>query len=229
MIELKNYSTRSSVFDGAGQIQVVLENISQVTAPGKITLELYIQGKLYKTVYGGKMDPGDDQTLVLDYAGLDPLFIIMSGLNAEVRLKYNDVVFDTKKFHIGGEADVNSVARYFDMLINNQGYVPNTTDVESRILEVRSILVNQNITQVTSYRNSSGNIYRKNPDSTIPGLISRIKSTRSVQTAKALTEYTTLGEAFAKEAKRFKSFLGIHPKRTAYLKICSQIAGKKLK
>lgn len=228
LLELTNYNGRVSVLDGSGQVQVALKNISQINVAGSITLELYIQGKLYKTVYGGKMSAGEEQSLVLDYKGLDPLFILMKGLQAEVHLKYNDVMFDKRAFSIGG-FDQRTLVEYFDQLVNERGTVPEFTTLEDRIVEVKNIIIARNSDEVGRNRDSKGNVYRKTPDETLPGVIARIKDSRADHSTRAINEYVSMAEGFAKESKRFKSFLGIHPKRTAYMKIVSRIAGKELK
>ncbi len=228
LIELTSYDTRVDALGGAGQIKIALKNVSQVQVAGSISLELYIQGKLYKTVYGSKMSAGEEQSMVLDYKGLDPLFILMSGVDAEVRLKYNDVVFDKRHFRMGGH-DRRILVEYFDQLVNERGVVPEFTNLEDRIVEVKNILISMNTQEVSANRDGGGNVYRKNPDNTLPGVIAKVKDARAGQATRALNEYAGIAEAFAKDAKRFKSFLGIHPKRTAYLKILSHIAGKKIK
>jgi hypothetical protein len=94
---------------------------------------------------------------------------------------------------------------------------------------VRNLLLQRNTAEVTANIDGSGNVYRTAPETTIPGKISRAKDTFANNSSRATGEFTSLADAMAPEAKRFKSALFIHPKRDAYNELLGKIGGKKYK
>lgn len=101
--------------------------------------------------------------------------------------------------------------------------------MENRLAEVRSLILQKNTAEVSSNIDASGNVYRTNPEYTVPGKLIRAKDAFANNSPRAIGEFTSLADAMAPEAKRFKSTLFIHPKRDAYNELLGKLGGKKYK
>jgi hypothetical protein len=228
-IEFYNVEQNFSVLTGTGSFNVTLENVATVSLNGKITLELKLAGNVVKTVVAQSMNPGEKKSYILDFSNIDPLTWINSTIPAEVLLKYNDAIFGAKAYTLTASSDTALLATYFDNLINDKGFVPTGKNLEDRINEVRSLLVSKNQAEVQRQVNNDGNDYRTAPNSTVPGKILLAKTGRAEQSNRALSFYTGIADTMAPEAKKFKSFLFVHPKKDAYLELMKNIGGKKYK
>ena len=69
--------------------------------------------------------------------------------------------------------------------------------------EVKSLILQRNSEEASSNIKSSGNVYRTNPENTIPGKILRAKVSYT-NSPRAVSEFTLLADALSGEAKRFK-------------------------
>lgn len=228
-IEFYNVDQNFSVLTGTGSFNITLENVATVSLNGKITLELKLAGNVVKTVVAQSMNPGEKKSYILDFSNIDPLTWINSTIPAEILLKYNDAIFGAKAYTLTASSDTSLLSTYFDNLINDKGFVPTGKNLEDRINEVRSILVAKNQAEVQRQINADGNDYRTSPNSTVPGKILLAKTGRAEQSNRALSFYTGLADTMAPEAKKFKSFLFVHPKKDAYLELMKNIGGKKYK
>jgi len=228
-IQIDDVTKKISVIDGAGTYTVILSNISTVPLTGKISIELKADGQLLKTVVGEKMTPGQKQSFAVDFKGLDPLKWMKAYVNMEILVKYNDTVYLRSTDSTGGTINTGMVAAYFDRLVNEVGFVPEGINKGIRLTEIRNILLANNRDDVAKRKPGMTNYYRDNGAETVPGIILAAKQARGNQTPKALAEYLSLAKEMAPEAKRFDSFLGIHPKRDYYLKILTSIAGKEIR
>jgi hypothetical protein len=227
-LEFSDVKTNFSVLDASGMYNVTLENISTVPVNGTINFELRINGNSVKNIVGSPMQPGEKKSYALDFSGLDPLVWINGAYNVELLLKYNNLTFARKTNTLGVSDAVDTLAQYYTRLINEKGIVPAGKTLANRLAEVRSLLLQRNSQEVTANVDGSGNVYRTNPETTIPGKISRAKNSFK-NSARANGEFTSLADAMAPEAKKFKSLLFIHPKRDAYYEILGKIGGKTYK
>ena len=228
-VQIADLSSTLSSLDGSGLFTVIINNISTVTTNGKISLELKLNGKSVKTVFGDPLKAGEKRSFALDFGGLDPMSWINGNIAVEILLKYNDAVYGSKAFSLTEGANTTVLAQYYDRLLNGNGVVPAGKTADDRTVEVRNILINQNIAEVARLKNDGGNPYRNNPEQTVPGKIAIVKDSRNPQSSKALADYASLADVFNKESKNFGSFLGIHPKRSGYQEVLSRIAGKTIK
>lgn len=228
-VEFYDYKADYSMLAGSGLYTITLVNVATVPLNGKMTLELVIAGKVTKTVVASSMNAGEKKTYALDFSGIDPLTWITTSIPVQIVLKYNDMIFGQKAFNLSGNYDVSSVATYYDQLINDKGVVPAGKNVDDRSNEVRGILLDLNRREVERNVDASGNVYRTDANTTVPGKILAAKLARSEQSNRALSLYSGLTDAMSSEGKKFKSTLFIHPKRDAYYEILKQISGKKYK
>jgi hypothetical protein len=228
-IEIAELNSSLSTLEGSGLYTVVVKNVSTVTTNGAISLELKLNGKVVKTVFGEALMAGEKKSFALDFSGVDPLSWIKGSIKAEILLKYNTAIYAQKSFDLTEKGSIDMFANYYDRLINGKGVVPKGKDAEERANEVRAVLVAKNAEEVAYQRGNNGNVYRTNPEITIPGKIAIVKEGRGNQSTSALKAYSNLADTMNKEAKNFKSILGIHPKRSSYQGILSRIAGRKIK
>ncbi len=227
-LEFSEIKTNFSPIDGSGMYNVTVENIATVPVNGNISFELRINGNSVKTVVGTPMAPGEKKSYALDFASLDPLVWINGSYNIELFLKYNNITFARKSTRLTVGDTLEALAAYYTRLINEKAVIPQEKTLDNRMAEIKSLILQRNTAEVSSNIDSSGNIYRTNPENTIPGKVLRARDSYT-NSSRAMSEFTLLADAMSGEAKRFKSVLFIHPKRDAYNELLSKIGGKKYK
>lgn len=225
---MSGYDYNLSALDGSGIFTVTIANISTTPVNGRIALELRINGTSVKTVNGSAMKAGEKISYALDFNGLDPYTWIMKGYPVEIILKYNDSAFSRKTTSLTASDTDTHLAMYYTRLINEKGIYPKNINVDTRIAEVKSAILSRNVAEVKKHYDSDGNVYKDTPERTVPGKVLREKEAFT-NSSRANGEFTGLADAMAPEAKKFKSFLFIHPKKNAYNEILSKIGGKKYK
>jgi hypothetical protein len=218
-----------SPIDGNGMYTVVIANISTVPVNGAIAIELKVNGNSMKTVQGSPMQPGEKKSYALDFSNLDPLVWITNVYNVEILLKYNNNIFSRKTMSLSVSDSIDSLAQYYARLVNEKGSFPATTTIDNRTSEIKNMLVTRNTKEVQDNIKGFDNVYKSTPEITIPGKIAKAKESYSGNSARALGEFTSLSDAMSPDAKKFDSFLGIHPKRDSYNGILTRIGGKKYK
>ncbi len=227
-LEFSEIKTNFSPIDGSGMYNVTVENIATVPVNGNISFELRINGNAVKTVVGSPMAPGEKKSYALDFGSLDPLVWINGAYNIELFLKYNNITFARKATQLSVGDSVEALTNYYTRLINEKGVVPQGKTLDNRMAEVKSLILQRNTSEVSSNIDASGNVYRTNPEYTIPGKLIRAKDSYT-NSPRAVSEFTSLADAMSGEAKRFKSTLFIHPKRDAYNELLTKLGGKKYK
>lgn len=225
---MSGFEYNLSALDGSGIFTITIANVSTTSVNGKIALELKINGTSVKTVNGNTMKAGEKISYALDFNGLDPFVWIMKGYPVEVVLKYNDTAFSRKTTSLVASDTDTHLAMYYTRLINEKGTYPKNVNVDNRIAEVKSAILSRNVAEVKSHYDSDGNVYKDTPERTIPGKVLREKEAYT-NSSRANGDFTGLADAMAPEAKKFKSFLFIHPKKNAYNEILGKIGGKKYK
>lgn len=228
-LEMSEIKSNLSPLDGSGMYNITLSNISTVPMNGTIALELRINGTVVKSAVENSMQPGDKKLFALDFSKLDPLVWINSSYNVEILLKYNGNIFARKTSSLSVSNSTDYLAQYFTRLINEKGIFPEGKTLDARLTEVKTILLTNNNSEVQRNIDGSGNVYRTNPESTVPGIILKAKDTYGSNSSRAIGEFTGLADSMAPLAKKFKSTLFIHPKRDAYNELMSKIGGKKYK
>ena len=226
---ISDLKSNFSVLDGTGMYNVTVSNISTVPLNGAISFELRINGNSAKTVMGSPMQPGDKKSYALDFSDLDPLVWVNGTYNVELLLKYNNITFSRKTETLKVNDPQDIIAQYYARLANEKGIIPRGKTYDNRLVEVRNILLRSNVSEVISNVDSSGNVYRTDPETTIPGKISRAKDSSGNNSSNAITQFTSLADAMSSEGKRFKSLLWVHPKRDNYYLILGKIGGKTYK
>lgn len=226
-LSFSNYDENLSPLDGSGLYTVTVANISTTPVNGNISFELRINGNSVKTVNASAMQPGEKKSYALDFKNLDPYVWITKNYPIEIILKYNNTAFSRKTLSLSVRDTDTYLAQYYTRLINEKGIFPATTNLDNRLSEVKGAILGRNVAEVKSHYDSSGNIYKTDPERTIPGKILREKEAFSANSARAKGEFTSLADAMFPEAKKFKSLLFIHPKRSAYIELLSKIADKK--
>ncbi len=229
LVEIRGANQSLNIFKGAGQISVDAENLATMATPGVVSAELKLNGKTY-TEIAGRIAAGDTQKIILSFNGLDPLALITSQATAVVTLKHNDSVLDTREISLTSGNRVEDLVSYFDQLANDKGTVPSGIGANDRVEEVRKLVTSWNSSEVDKNSSRGGtNMYRKDPESTIVGKLAR-NFRAGTQSEVAKDRYDTLAKVVIKERSKFKSFLGIAPKKSHYTDIVREFAkNKKLK
>ncbi len=228
-IEITEIIPNFSAIDGSGMFNVTIANIGSIALNGAINFELRINGNIAKNVIANPMQAGEIKSYAIEFSNLDPLIWINGGYNTELLLKYNNVNFARKTSSLAVSNSSDSIAQYFSRLANEKGIIPAGNTIDTRLAEVRNIILQKNSIEVGVNVDGSGNIYRTNPEDTIPGKILKAKNSYSNNSVRAVSEFTSIADAMSQEAKRFKSIIFIHPKRDSYNEILKSISGKKYK
>ena len=141
---------------------------------------------------------------------------------AKVTLKLGDLVLETSNVTLISSNNTKDTIDYYTQLINDKGVVPSTTSRDERILEVTKMVINKNKNELQAHRSGS-NVWKNNADQTIVGIL-RTNKQLGNNSALAIDNYDKIAHEMAKDKKILKSFLFIHPKRTAYMKIINDLS-----
>jgi hypothetical protein len=168
--------------------------------------------------------------MVLNFSGVDPLTIINSGMTAYLSVKHNDKEVESIQLKLGSANQDVDLVSYFDAVANSRGFVPSTSSEEDRSAELINALGKKNADEVSRNSNRGGrNMYRKSPESTIVGKLAA-KYSSTEQSEQAKERYDRLARIVIKERSKFKSFLGIAPKKNHFTKLVRTFSkDKKLK
>jgi len=229
LVEIRGQGGSLNILKGAGQITIDAENLATVATPGVVSAELKLKGRTYTEV-AGQLGAGAVQRILLSYTGLDPLELITGEAVAVVSLKHNDTVLDTREIKLGSSSRVEDLVSYFDQVANGKGTLASGVSAAERTEELKRILASWNSSEVDRNSGRGGhNMYRKEPETTIVGKLART-FTASVQSESAKEQYDLLAKVLIKEREKFKSFIGIAPKRSHYTDLVRTFSkNKKLK
>jgi len=229
LVEIRGNTLNLNLLKGAGQVTVDATNVSTVQTPGSVSAELKLDGRTYNAI-AGQLGAGATQRMVLAFGGLDPLELIKGRKEGVVTLRHNSSVLETIPVVLQSSNKTEDTISYFDQLANDKGTVPSNTAYTDRVEEVKTYLAKINSSEVdTNSKRGGRNMYRKDPESTVVGKIART-FTQSEQSDVSKDRYDSLAKIAIKERKKFKSFLGIAPKRSHYTKLVRVFAkNKKLK
>lgn len=222
LVQMTGQSASLNALRGSALVNVTAENVATVSTPRAIKATLTIAGKSFEAV-GTTLEPGQVQKLAIDVQGLDPYALLTTNLSGQLVLKLGDQQIESRVVSLGSTDRTNDSVEYFDQLANNRAVIPAGIGAGTQTQKTLELLVslNDNETDRNSGRGGS-NMYRKDAQSTIVGKIRDTKLKRE-QIAQAKLQYSRLGNILMKAKDKFKSFLGIAPKRKHYTQIVEQI------
>ena len=217
LVEITNKELALDVLTGSGQMAVIAKNLSTAATPGFVSAIMNLDGKSYQA-NGGRLNPGQEKRLILAFNGIDPLNLIKDKLIAEITILHRDDQLDLLSHEVFSSNPHQDGAKYFNEISNSKGTIPAYTTEEIQLEKVMSYLVDENKQEVEiNSRSGWRNMYRKEPLTTIVGKMASIFESQS-QNQLSKDRYHEASKIMIKEAKKFRSFLGIGPKRKHYRK-----------
>lgn len=222
LVQLTGQSASLNTLRGSALVNVTAENVSTVATGRAIKAVLTIGGKTFEAA-GTNLEPGQVQKLVIDVQGIDPYSLITATVNGQLQLKLADQQIEARAVNLSSNNRNADAIEYFDQLANSRGFIPAGVGAGTQTQKVLELLtsLNDNDTDRNSGRGGF-NMYRKDAGSTIAGQIRDTKVKRE-QSEQAKGQYARLGNIMMKARDKFKSFLGIAPKRKHYTQIVEEI------
>lgn len=222
LVQLTGQSASLNALRGSAMINVTAENVSTVATGRAVKAVLTIGGKTFEAT-GTTLEPGQVQKLAIDVQGLDPYALITTNLSGNLQLKLADQQIEARSVSLGSNNRTADAVEYFDQLANSRGYVPNGIGNGTQTQKVLELIVSLNDSETDRNSGRGGfNMYRKDAQNTIVGQIRDTKLKRE-QSVEAKGQYARLGNVLMKARDKFKSFLGIAPKRKHYTNIVEEI------
>ena len=222
LVQMTGQSASLNALRGTALVNVTAENVATVSTPRAIKATLKIAGKTFEAT-GTTLEPGQVQKLAIDVSGLDPYALLTSNLSGQLELKLGDQQIESRNVSLGSNNRINDSIEYFDQLANGNGVIPTGIGAGTQTQKVLELLVNHNDSETDRNSGRGGsNMYRKDANSTVVGKIRDTKMKRE-QSAAAKGQYARLGNILMKAKDKFKSFLGIAPKRKHYVQIVEEI------
>lgn len=222
LVQMTAQSASLNALRGSALINVTAENVATVTTPRAVKATVTINGKTFEAT-GTTLEPGQVQKLVIDVQGLDPYALITSNISGNLELKLGDQQIEARNIRLQSNNTTADSIEYFDLLANSKGVVPAGIGAGTQTQKVLEYVASINDIETTRNSGRGGkNMYKKEASSTIVGKIRDTKVKRE-QTQEAKGHYARLGNILMKAKDKFKSFLGIAPKRKHYTKIVEEI------
>ncbi len=222
LVQLTAQSASLNALKGSALINVTAENVATVSTPRAVKALIKINGKTFEAT-GTTLEPGQVQKLVIDVQGLDPYSLITSNISGNLELKLGDQQIESRNVRLQSNNSTNDSIEYFDLLANSKGVIPAGIGAGTQTQKVLEYVASINDIETTRNSGRGGsNMYKKDASSTIVGKVRDTKQNRE-QTQEAKGHYARLGNILMKAKEKFKSFLGVSPKRKHYVKIVEEI------
>lgn len=222
LVQLTGQSASLNALRGSALVNVTAENVATVATGRPVKAVLTIGGKTFEAI-GTTLEPGQVQKLAIDVQGLDPYTLITSGISGNLQLKLAEQQIEARNVSLSSSNKTADAVEYFDQLANARATIPAGIGAGTQTQKVLELLVSLNDNETDRNSKRGGyNMYRKDAASTIVGQIRDTKHKRE-QTDAAKGQYSRLGNILIKAKSKFKSFLGIAPKRKHYTKIVEEI------
>ena len=222
LVQMTAQSASLNALRGSALINVTAENVATVTTPRAVKATVKINGKTFEAI-GTTLEPGQVQKLVIDVQGLDPYALITSNISGNLELKLGDQQIESRNIRLQSNNVTADSIEYFDLLANSKGVVPAGIGAGTQTQKMLEVVASLNDIETNANSGRGGkNMYKKDASSTIVGKIRDTKVKRE-QTQEAKGHYARLGNILMKAKDKFKSFMGIAPKRKHYTKIVEEI------
>jgi hypothetical protein len=204
---------------GAALAFVTVQNVSTHRSTGDVKVHLVLPGKSMAQLIG-IVEAGQIKDAEIRISGLDPLELI-KGLDAGIQVTMNDRFISDDRLKLIS-ADVKlELAGYFDQLIKGQGLVPANTQLGNRIIEVKKMIADKNLSDVSD--EIKGNPWKDNKLSTMLGLLVHNMKSKD-QTSAARKIYAQLGQDLWAHRKELGKLLFFKSgKRKEYESLCKEL------
>jgi flagellar biosynthesis/type III secretory pathway protein FliH len=218
-IQIAKYRRQVDAMQGLAQAFIAVQNITTRRSAGAINVELVLPGKSI-TQELGSMEAGQIKEAELSIAGLDPLPLI-KGIDAGIQVAMGNRFMSDGKIKLLPEDPKLALAGYFDQIIKGQGLVPANIALGDRITEVKKVILEKNLADVSD--EIDGNPWKDNKLSTMLGLL--VNNLKSIdQTSSTKKAYSQLGQDLWEHRKKLGKILFIKSgRRKEYESLCKEL------
>ncbi len=208
---------------GEARAFIAVHNISTLRSSGDVKVELILPGKTLARALG-TFEAGQIKETDMYLSGLDPLELI-KGIDARIQITMKDRFMSDGKLKFIPVDVKLELAAYFDQLIKGQGLVPAPFRSEDRIREVKKMIADQNLADVSD--DIKGNPWKENRLSTMLGLL--VHNLKSIdQTSASRKIYARLGQDLWEHRKKLGKFLFFKSgKRKEFESLCKELMQRK--
>lgn len=223
-IEILPLAYTLDVSNGLVSLRAQARNVSTERSAGQIIIqaETSTRGRMKTaTKVMGFINPGDTVEQVLELSGVDPLDLIKGSQTIVVTAVMNDAVMDTKLIQPVSRDTRLDLARYFNKLANDQGFVPVESDAATQRASVSAMILARNSSETIGQKQ---NIWKdaSGLGSILGLLVNEYRQTTHSADAKA--RYKVLATELNKARKNLGKFLFFKSgKRKAYESLVKEL------
>jgi hypothetical protein len=214
-IETTGSASLASVnaIEGTARVELPIKNVSTQDAKN-ITADVKIDGQIVATANLGTIAGGNTRVASIQVTGLNPLKML-EGIRAQIVMKTNGVLIDEAEgsTEIKSRNTTKDIATIFTKVAKGQRVSGVSLD------EAQAKLIAMDRLQ-TSANKKGTNVYKKMPDTTIPGQLVLQKGS-STDSAAAAAFNSVAVKMWVNNRKNLPSFLS--GKRKAYRKLLDQL------
>jgi hypothetical protein len=218
-IQIAGQRTVVETKTGAVRASAAVQNITTLRSAGNVKVDLVLQGKTLERMLG-MAEAGQIKETEFEISGLDPLDLI-KGIDAQIRVTMDDRFMSDGRLRLIS-ADVKfELAAYFDQLNKGQGLVPSALRLEDRIAEVKKMIADKNLADVSG--DIKGNPWKDDGLSTMLGLL--VHNLKSIdQTSATKKIYAKLGKDLWEHRKKLGQILFFKSgNRKQYESLCKEL------
>ncbi|MFZ4715017.1 MAG: hypothetical protein ACOYL6_14955 [Bacteriovoracaceae bacterium] len=214
-------SFETDTLNGRATVSILAKNVSTIETPAHISAQATIDGKIVGEMNVGKLAAGQATRLDLKIANIDPMDLIAKDTPVKVTLIMGGIVLETQNIVLKAKNSNKDLVNYVAGLANGKGMIPSTTSIQDRLTDASKLLVARNRAELTNNK-KTGNIWKKAPDTTIPGML-RLNKHLGSPSEEAKKLFDQLAKEMWKDKKVLPAFLFFHAKRNAYKNILEDI------
>ena len=221
LVEIIGTSFEVDPVRGTGAIVVRTKNVSTVTAPFEAVAGLSVGGMEIQKAFGKVLVAGEIEALRLTFSNVDPLALIMDGVDMNVQISFGKNTVDQQSISIKSNDRDNDLVDYFVELINDRGVVPAGITKEGRLEKVRLVLKDLNFAE-TKRGKKATNDYAKAPQRTIIGKLVAAKKA-SGRSAEIVKQFDLMARLLYPARKNLNQFL-FWGKKVDYDKLLKELS-----
>jgi hypothetical protein len=218
-IQIAGLKSVANPIAGTARAFISVQNISSLPSTGKITVTLILLSK-NTTQELEPIEAGRIKETDMNLAGLDPLELI-KGIPARIQVTLNNRFMSDGQLLFASADPKLELTIYFDQLIKGQGRVPESIRLEDRILEVKKMISDKNLAEVSG--DIKGTPWKNDKPASMLGFL--VQNLRSVdQTSATKKIYAQLGQDLWEHRKKLGKVLFFKSgNRKEYESLCKEL------
>lgn len=218
VVEIADFRIESlELSQSKAAIVVGVKSLSTQPAPD-VTVAVAMNGKLQTRVPLGTVEPGKSLQRKIELTTLDPMQFNPSKSALQIRIYQGKSALDGSALPMKVAEPTNEIVRYYDLLANGEGYVPEGTTREARLAAVEKRLLGFAAAEIRKNAGSLTNLWKLRPEKTIPGRLLRFRRAESEQ---AKQSYARLGEGLCALDESFTKVQ--YKKKKTYRELCERV------